>query len=241
MEPLLLAFSRLGLRIMEIGYNYRSFAADGCFSPSNAGLSDNGPELIRLMEKYGITVDLSHIGERSALEASELAQKPQIYSHSNPRALFDHPRNISDEQAKKCAATGGVIGVSGYNVTLWDGKRFPNIDSFVDCIAYYCDLLGPEHVGVGMDTTATEGCYPRDEILYFNRLVRQVSGKNAVAYQSFLQGRPAPLGNCVEGLMCLANWVRLVDRMLQRGFSAEEIRQIGGENWLRVFRATWPH
>lgn len=239
MASTLSAFCRLGLRVMQIGYNYRTFAADGCFSPANAGLSDTGMELIRLMEQYGVTVDLSHAGERSTLESLDMAAKPQIFSHANPRALFDHPRNITDEQAKKCAQTGGVVGVTAYNVMLWNGETFPTIDTFVDCVAYYADLLGVDHVGVGLDSVATEGCYPKEEILYFNRLVRQVSGTRAIGYQSYAQNRQAPLGSTVENLMCLANWVRLIDQLDKRGFSEAEIRKIIGENWMRVFQETW--
>ncbi len=239
LEPMIQAFSRLGLRVMQIGYNYRSFVSGGCFDPTNPGLSEYAPGLIRLMERYGITVDLSHVGERSTLEAMDLAEKPQIFSHSNPKALFDHARNITDEQAKKCAATGGVIGVTGYNIMLWDGKRFPDADRFVDAICYFCDLVGVDHVGVGMDSTATEGCYPREEVHYFAKLSRLTSGDNDPGYQSIRAGRPLALAASTEGLMCLANWVCLFDKLLKRGFTPQEVRKIAGENWLRVFRETW--
>lgn len=239
MEPYIQAFKRMGLRIMQIGYNFRTFAADGCYSPANAGLSDTGMELIKLMEQYGITVDLSHAGERSTLESLDMATKPQIFSHSNPKRLFDHPRNITDEQAKKCASTDGVVGVTAYNVMLWDGKTFPTIETFLDCVEYFCDLIGVDHVGIGLDTTATEGCYPKDELMYFNKLVRKVSGEKSVTYQALMQNRKPPLGNAVEGLMCLANWVNLIEHMLKRGFSEEEIKKLIGENWLRVFEKTW--
>lgn len=238
-ESVLEAFCALGLRVMQIGYNYRTFAADGCFSPANAGLSDTGIEFVKLMEKHHVTVDLSHCGERSTLEAMDLAERPQIFSHSNPMKLFGHPRNITDEQAKKCAATGGVVGVSTYNVTLWNGKDFPSINTFLDCVCYYCDLLGVDHVGIGLDTTATEGCYSRAEIRYFTKLIRKVSGENAVAYRAFSEGKNAVNAFSIEGLACLANWVNLIDGMIRRGFSEKEIRMLAGENWLRVFRETW--
>lgn len=232
-------FHQLGLRVCQIAYNFRTFFADGCFSPANAGLSDSGIDLIQAMEKVGVTVDLSHVGERSTLEALDMATKPMIFSHSNPIKLFNHPRNITDEQAKKCAATGGVVGVSTYNITLWDGKNFPTIDTFMDCVAYYCNLIGVEHVGIGLDTTATEGAYFKPDIVYFNKLIRKVLGENAITYQAFKQNRHAALSNTVEGLMCLANWVVLIDAMLKRGFSEADIKKLAGENWLRVFRATW--
>lgn len=239
MESVLEAFCTLGLRVMQIGYNYRTFAADGCFSPANAGLSDTGIDLIHLMEKYHVTVDLSHVGERSTLEAMEMASKPQIFSHSNPLSLYKHPRNITDEQAKKCAATGGVVGVTTYNVTLWDGEHFPTIDTFLDCLVYYCNLIGIEHVAIGLDSTATEGCYSRAEIQYFTKLIRKTCGNDAVSYKAFTQGRPPVNAFSCEGLACLANWVNLFDALLKRGFTEKEIRLLVGENWLRVFKETW--
>lgn len=238
-ESVLQVFRTLGLRVCQIGYNYRSFAADGCYSPDNAGLSDTGPSLIKMMEKLGVTVDLSHIGYRSALEAMDVATKPVIFSHSNPLALYKHPRNIPDECAKKCAETGGVVGVSSYNVTLWDGEHFPSIEQFLDCIEYYCNLLGVDHVGIGIDSTATEGCYSRAEIQYFTKLIRKVSGEEAVAYKAYSQGRGPINAYSLEGLGCLANWVNLIEGMVRRGFSDEEIKKLAGENWMRVFRATW--
>lgn len=146
-------FARMGLRVSTLAYNWRTFSADGCYSGSNGGLANDGKILIKAMERYGVTVDLSHVGERSTLEAMDVCVKPPIFSHSNPLALNNHPRNITDEQAKKCAALGGVIGVTSFPVTLWEpGKPFPTIENFIDCIAYYADLVGVDHVGLGIDS-----------------------------------------------------------------------------------------
>lgn len=229
------AFARLGMRILQIGYNSRTFATEGCLYDFDGGLSRLGRELIRAMEKAGITVDLSHISPRSAMEAMDVCTKPPIFSHSNPLELFDHPRNITREAAKKCAELGGVIGVCSYVPILWNRKRLPCIEDFVDAIAYYADLVGIDHVGIGIDSNAEPNAYDRHDTHHLMQLVHP----NRDVY---LAGADAGLGlRCAfpEGLYSLANIVNIVEHMLKRGFGETDIKKVLGENYLRVFDQTW--
>ncbi|WP_066457224.1 dipeptidase [Anaerotruncus rubiinfantis] len=228
-------FAKVGLRVMQIGYNMRTFAADGCLSGTDAPLSREGKVLIKAMEKAGITVDLSHIGARSSLDAIEACEKPPIFSHSNPLELFKHPRNITAEQAKKCAAKGGVIGVCSYVPILWDEKHHPSIENFVDAISYYADLVGIDHVGIGIDSNAEPAAYDRHDTRHLMQLV----SPNREVY---LAGAEAGLGKrCAfpEGLYSLANIVNIVEHMLKRGFGEADVKKVMGENFLRVFDQTW--
>ena len=232
-------FARMGLRVSTLAYNWRTFSADGCYSGSNGGLANDGKILIKAMERYGVTVDLSHVGERSTLEAMDVCVKPPIFSHSNPLALNNHPRNITDEQAKKCAALGGVIGVTSFPVTLWEpGKPFPTIENFIDCIAYYADLVGVDHVGLGIDSNANAGAYERRKVVMLSHTTNSMQGQQSLGYISNEAGRGI-LAAFPDGIESLANIVNIVDHLLKRGFSEAEIKKIIGENWLRVFRATW--
>ena len=232
-------FARLGLRVSTLAYNWRTFSADGCYSGSNGGLANDGKILIKAMEKYGVTVDLSHVGERSTMEAMDVCTNPPIFSHSNPLALNNHPRNITDEQAKKCAALGGVIGVTSFPVTLWEpGKPFPTIDNFIDCIAYYADLVGIDHVGFGIDSNANAGAYERRKVVMLSHTTNSMQGQQSLGFVSNEAGRGI-LAAFPEGLESLANIVNIVDHLLKRGFSETDIKKVIGENWLRVFRATW--
>ena len=232
-------FARLGLRVSTLAYNWRTFSADGCYSGSNGGLANDGKILIKAMEKYGVTVDLSHVGERSTMEAMDVCTKPPIFSHSNPLALNNHPRNITDEQAKKCAALGGVIGVTSFPVTLWEpGKPFPTIDNFIDCISYYADLVGIDHVGFGIDSNANAGAYERRKVVMLSHTTNSMQGQQSLGFVSNEAGRGI-LAAFPEGLESLANIVNIVDHLLKRGFSETDIKKVIGENWLRVFRATW--
>lgn len=230
-------YANIGLRIMQIAYNHSTFAADGCFSESDAGLTNDGKALIRAMERNGVVLDLSHMGCRSALDCMDYTEKPPIFSHSNPRALFDTPRNITDEMAKKCAGLGGVIGVSCYNVMLWNGKEWPTIEHYLDAVAYWAELVGVEHVAFGVDSILTPGAYPHRDIKQFSKLARS-QGDSCFAYHSAAAGRDL-FGKFLEGLESLANIPCLIDGLLKRGFSHEEIKKIAGENWIRVYGQWW--
>ncbi len=231
-EAMAQIFSRIGFRIMQIGYNTRSFAADGCATGTDAGITKQGKALIRAMENNGITVDLAHVGRLSTLEAMDMAEKPMIFSHTNPRALFDHYRNITDEQIKKCASIGGVMGACAYAPILFDGEHVPTIDRFVDSICYYADLVGVDHVGIGLDSDAQPGAYVHHD-------AHNLARNSSPAFEaSYLAGKGKISAN-TDGILSLANHLNIVDKLLRRGFSAEEVKKIMGGNFIRVFEQTW--
>ena len=230
-------FSTIGLRIMQLANNRRTFAADGCMTGTDAGLNVDGKRVIAAMEKYSITVDLSQVGRRSTFDIMSICKKPPIFSHSNPAGLFNHPRNISDEQATKCAELGGVVGVSAAPATLWDGKNFPTIDTFIRCIDYYVNLIGIDHVGIGLDSTATAGAFGHRENAYLQRL-KGTPDEKSMEYMSWKAGRGLK-GAFTDGIESLANFPNIVDKILKHGYSESDAKKILGENWLRVFKDTW--
>ena len=232
------AFARLGLRIMTIAYNHRTFAADGCATGTDDGLTCEGKTLIRAMERNGIVVDLSHVGRRSTLEAMDFCEKPAIFSHSNAYALYPHFRNITDEQIKACAARGGVIGVSFYNVICWNKKDFPTIDHVIDNIVYYADLVGIDHVGLGSDSGASPGTYPHRSCAGYCKAAQETQGKESLMYKSYEAGRGVK-GYFVEGCESMANFPNITEHLLRRGFSKADVKKVLGENWMRIFKQWW--
>jgi membrane dipeptidase len=147
-------YYRLGVRQMLIAYNLNNDAGGGCHD-DDKGLTDFGRAVIAEMNRTGMVVDCAHSGVKSGLEAMKLSTKPCIFSHANARALQDHERNITDEQIKAVAATGGVIGVNGLNRYLAPGK--PTAEGLVAHIDYMTKLVGPEHVGIGLDADPSKG------------------------------------------------------------------------------------
>ncbi len=139
-------YYHLGVRHMLFAYNLNNRAGGGCHD-EDIGLTDFGREVIMRMNQAGMVVDCSHSAYRTTMEAMEASTQPVIFSHSNPRALVDHPRNITDDQIKACAAGGGVIGINGVSLFLDDDGVTP--ETFADHVIYIAELVGSDYVGMG--------------------------------------------------------------------------------------------
>jgi membrane dipeptidase len=141
-------FADLGVRQIHLAYNRDNMLAGGCHGKGQ-GLTAPGREIVAAINDNGILMDCAHTGERAALDICAISTAPVIISHGNPRALVDHPRNISDRLMRAIAATGGVICINGVEKFLAD----PDVSaaSLVRHITYALDLLGPDHVGLGLD------------------------------------------------------------------------------------------
>jgi membrane dipeptidase len=212
-------YYRLGVRQALMAYNQRNLVADGCHERTDAGLSRFGMELVQAMNRVGMLVDCTHTGYRSSMDVFEVAQGPVVFSHSNARALWDHERNIRDDQAQACARTGGVIGVVGAGVFMGDNDI--RTDTLFRHIDHFVNLIGPEHVGIGLD------CVSDVDTLF--ALVESRPEK----YPANLQYDQRPKFAEPEQVP------ELTELMLRNNYSDAVVRGILGENWLRVARAVW--
>ena len=118
---LISTFYDLGVRWMLIAYNRTNRIGGGCHD-ADPGLTDLGREALDEMARVGMVCCCSHTGYRTALDVMRYSKNPVILSHSNPRALKDHPRNVPDEILDACARTGGVIGINGIGIFLGDNE-----------------------------------------------------------------------------------------------------------------------
>jgi membrane dipeptidase len=191
--------------------------ADDC-GDEDGGLTDFGREVLREMERVGMVVCCSHIGERSAMEIMALASRPVIFSHSNPGAVWPQARNISDDALRACARTGGVIGINGIGIFLGDNDA--STELIARHIDYVVDLVGPDHVGIGLDYA-----FDQDEV------------------QDFVKAHPEtyPPEKYANGIAmappeCLP---QVAETLLRRGYSNDDVRKIMGENHLRIARQVW--
>lgn len=227
-------FQRLGTRVVILAYNDRTFAADGCIVEANAGLSREGRILVQELNRVGIVIDCAHTGERSSLEAIDLSAKPCIFSHANPKVRSNQLRNITDEQIKRIAARGGVIGLTPFPPMCWDGGNVPpTLEDFLACIEYVVDLVGIDHAGIGTDKEATPGAYPRELILReLPMLAISVGG-----YYDVFCGNAEAVN--LAGFPGLA-WLPLITQgLLDRGYDELAIKKVLGLNFQRVFREVW--
>jgi membrane dipeptidase len=216
---------RLGVRVVQMAYNVRSPAADGCEEPGNAGLSRFGRQLVAEFNRLGIVVDVSHTGHASSMDAVGASTAPCIASHSNAAAVQASRRNMKDDLIKAIAAGGGVIGANGYPAFVAPGTR-PTLDQYIDHMAYISELTGPQHVAIGLDYTTRN-----PPLAEYEQLIES----GVWARESY----PPPPWHYPEGLEDASGLPRLTERLLQRGFSEQDVRGILGENWLRVFGAVW--
>ena len=125
---------------MLLVYNRRNLAGSGCHDPEDEGLTDLGRAILAEMDRVGMVKCCSHTGYRTAREILDSTDRPVIFSHSNPRALRDHPRNIPDDLIRACAATGGVVGINGVGLFLGTGP--PTAEVIVRNIDYVAQLVG---------------------------------------------------------------------------------------------------
>lgn len=145
---LLETYQALGVRWMLLAYNVANRVGGGC-QQHDGGLTAFGRDVVREMERLGIWVCLSHTGHRTARDVLALAQRPVIFSHSNPSALRPHPRNIPDELIRACAQTGGVVGISGIGAFLGDNEATPAL--YARHVDHVVQLVGPAHVSLALD------------------------------------------------------------------------------------------
>ena len=138
-----------GVRIIGPAWNNKNQYASG--NDTEDGLTEEGAELIREMNKLRITLDLSHLNERSFWEAIELTELIPIASHSNARSLTDHPRNLRDEQLLAVSESGGVTGIVLYDNFVKTGDAKPTLEDVFAHFQYMISLCGEDHVGIGSD------------------------------------------------------------------------------------------
>jgi membrane dipeptidase len=200
-------FYRLGLRLLTLTWNFRNEAADGVKeSITRGGLTRFGRDLVAACNDLGIILDVSHLSPAGVEDVLALSSKPIIASHSNAKALCNHPRNLTDEQIKAIASTGGAIGVTFVPAFLRKDKENASVSDVLDHIDYITKLVGAEHVMLGSDfdgmgetvpkgledasklPALTEGLvergYNEDEIktilgLNFRRVFAEVTGGSA--------------------------------------------------------------
>ncbi|GAB4556551.1 MAG: dipeptidase [Anaerolineae bacterium] len=149
---LLHIFYRLGLRLLGLTWNRRNAAADGLDCARTAGgLTPFGVQLVRECNRLGIVLDIAHLAPAGVEEVLTESAQPVIASHANARALCPAPRNLTDEQLRKLAATGGAVGVTFVPDFITEHPDDATIERLVDHIVHMLEVMGPEHVALGSD------------------------------------------------------------------------------------------
>jgi membrane dipeptidase len=214
------AFYRLGVKHNLLAFNQTNSAGGGCAEREDGGLSAIGRKLIVEMERVGMLLDLSHCGRRTSMQALQQATRPTVFSHSNVDKLFPHYRNLTDEMIRACAATGGMVGLSGSSMYLGDpAAKTATLFRHMD---YVVQLVGAEHVGLGLDVVF-----------------------EAQPLMDWMRTRPDEWPDTRDPKWPGVRYAtpeqlpELVQLMLDAGYGEAAVRAILGGNLLRVCGAVW--
>lgn len=144
-----------GVRVFGLVHTYDNVLAtsSGGASAPVTGLTDAGRDIVRRVHRAGAVVDVSHASDAATDEIIALSKRdgvPVVATHSNARALAPHPRNLTDDQIRRIAETGGVVGVNFHSRFLVPRGRATLAD-VVAQIRYLVRLAGAEHVAIGSD------------------------------------------------------------------------------------------
>ncbi|MBS0855081.1 MULTISPECIES: dipeptidase [unclassified Tatumella] len=157
---LLQAFFQAGVRSVGPFWNTANAFGEGVTgrfpgSPdSGPGLTPHGIELIRQLQSLNMLTDVSHMNQQAFSDTARYSQQPLVATHSSAHALCPQPRNLTDQQLKMIADSGGIVGVNFGNAFIRpDGQR--NAGTALSVITrhlmYLINVAGEEHVGFGSD------------------------------------------------------------------------------------------
>lgn len=211
---------RLGVRVASIAHWGRTALADGSGEDATGSrLTAAGVETVREMERLGMIFDVSHLGASGVGHVLELARRPVMATHSSARALRDHHRNLTDDQIRAVAATGGVICVNFLPAFLTEDITEYTVDRLVDHIEHVASVGGIDHVGLGPD--------------FIREVMHDVTPPccEEVGYSG------VDVGATLPGLSGPSGLPLVTDALLKHGFADEEIVKIIGGNVHRLFRA----
>jgi membrane dipeptidase len=219
------AFYEMGLRCAQLTYNSQNLLGSGSTERVDGGISDYGQQIIAAMNEVGMLIDVSHSGDRTTLDAIELSPKPIAFTHSNCRALNNHPRLKTDEAIRKLAAKGGVMGITGVR-NFVKNKEPTTVEDVVDHIEHVVKLVGIEHVGIGTDSDLMGYDHmPPDQ---YKEL--KAGYKSSYAFRDKID---------TDGFDHPRKMYDLTAALIRRGHSDANIEAVLGGNFRRLLGSTW--
>ena len=180
---------QLGVRMMTLTWNHRNALADGVGeSISKGGLTTFGRLVVEEMERLSMIVDVSHLSDKGFWDTVSMAKRPVVASHSNARGVYPVPRNLTDEQIRAIAETGGVVGVNFFT-------EFLGVQGTIDDVLLHIDhilsaggedvlALGSDFDGISSapngleDVSKTGRLIDKVEKKYGSRIAEKFSGGN---------------------------------------------------------------
>ncbi|RTL69588.1 MAG: diguanylate cyclase [Pseudonocardiaceae bacterium] len=220
----------LGVRQIGVAYSDANALGSGLRETGDGGLTKLGRRAVRRMNQLGMAVDVSHSGDRTALEVIEASERPVLITHAGARAVWDTPRMKPDEVIRACAESGGVIGIEAAPyTTVSAAHRAHSIESVMDHFRYCVDLVGIEHVSFGPDT------FFGDHLDMHHVMSAKWGVEDTI--------RSGPAFDPVETVAGMENpgecFRTVTGWLVRHGWTDDEIIAVIGGNALRVLEKIW--
>ncbi len=219
-------FYSLGQRVSQLTYNTRNMIGNGSTERRDDGLSDFGVAIVERMNKVGMTVDVSHCGDRTTLDAFEVSKRPVLITHSNCRTLVpNHPRCKTDEAIKRMATSGGVMGITSVRMFV-KANEPTTIEDMLNHYDHVRKLVGVEHLGLGSDVDL-DGY---DDLSPDEQKALRANYKDSYGFRDKID---------IEGVDHPKRVFDLTEALIRRGYSDNDIRGVLGGNFARVLKTIW--
>ncbi len=240
---LLQTFYDLGGRYLGLSHTRNNQLCDASTDQEgeeHGGLTDFGKEVVKELNRLGMMVDVTHISDRSFYDVLAVSKVPVIASHSNARAICDHPRNLDDDMLKALAENGGVIQLCILSAYVKELEPSPQRDSaFADLRVRYNnfeELTDDEMDNARREWGELDEKFPpnlatvADLVDHVDHIVNLI-GIDHVGIGTDFDGGGA-LIDCYD----VTELGNITLELVRRGYSQEEIEQIWSGNFMRVFR-----
>lgn len=212
-------FHRLGVRVAQLTYNIQNLVGGACYEPQDSGLTRFGRNVVAEMDRVGMLIDLSHVGNRTSRDAIEASAHPVAITHANPTWFFDSPRNKPDDVIGALVARGGVIGCCLYPNVI-GGERTTRAD-FCSMVVRLVDQVGIEHVGIGSDCARG---WDDDFVGWLRNGRWQPTAPQRATWPTWPTWFHGP-----------AQFPSLVEGLTSAGLDDDAVSAILGGNWMRLF------
>jgi membrane dipeptidase len=228
----------LGARYMTLAHFTNTAWADSATDkPEHNGLTPFGKDVVREMQRLGMLVDLSHVSEKTMLDALEVARAPVIFSHSGASGVASHPRNVPDAVLDRVKVNGGIVMVvtlPAYvsdTVRVWGNVRDAEkarLDS------YYPG--NPAAAKAGLETWLSANPAPRATIGQLADHIDHIARRIGVDHVG-IGGDYDGIAATVQGMDDVSGYPALFVELARRGYSQSDLEKIASRNMMRVLRA----
>ena len=242
-------FYRLGVRYMTLSWSNTNEFADSSGDIKDPtiehhnGLTEGGKQIVLEMNRLGMLVDISHVADKTFYDAIAVSKAPVIASHSSARALTNAPRNMTDDMLRAVAKNGGVVDVNFYSGFVDDDYRkaadaqAPQREAAAKALLDQAKTAGKSIPYLDIDRVEREwgNKIPRPPLKSLIDHIDHVAKVAGIDHVGFGADWDGVAGQTPQGIDSAADLPKITQALLDRGYSAADIKKILGGNVLRVF------